>query len=362
MRALSCLFAIGFIAAAICSGTADEKVKKIAPKAGGKALNATAPASAEKGKSDKDKSAKDDEDQDQAVQTADSDETPDKYAAEEVAILKTGISFVKTYAEHDAKEVAAHFAPEAEFVDENGQLFRGRAEIEATLEKVFKEHPKARVAIEVEALRFLSPVLAIEDGTTTCLQDEGSAPDSTRYTAIHTKSDGQWLVASVREHGMHGKRLHGQHLRQIDWLVGNWVDEDEDSVVRFNCQMTEGGNYLVRDFDVSIAGHKVLGGSQRTGWDPISGKLRAWTFDSDGGYFDGTWHRDGEKWVLTSTGVTADGQSAAGTAVFTLVDDHTIMWQAVDREIDGVRIEDSDEFTLVRTGPLPEKLDETDAQ
>lgn len=362
MRAVSCLIAFGFVVAAIFSGAADEKVKKSSPKADAKALNANAPGPADKGKVDKSRSAKDDEPEGKSAQTVASDEAPDKNAAEEIAILKTGISFVSTYAEHDAKAVAAHFAPDAEYVDEDGQVFQGRAEIEATLDKVFKEHPKALVALDVEALRFLSPVLAIEDGMSISTLAEDQVPASTRYTAIHTKSDGQWLVASVREHGLQGKRLHAMHLRQLDWLVGNWVDEDEDSIVRFNCQMAGGGNYLVRDFDVCIVGQKVLSGSQRTGWDPNSGKLRAWTFDSDGGYFDGMWHLNGEKWVLTSTGVTADGESATGTTIFTPVDENTITWQAVDREIDGVPIEDSDEFTLVRTGPEPQKSEEPDSQ
>jgi len=377
MRALICLFMVGFVAAAICFGAADEKAKKDSSTGDAKAAAAKAPKPADAGKAAADKAAADKPTPgkstdnkaanqngdanvpDEATETA---EPTTKYPEDEEAILKAGVSFISAYAAHDARQVAAHFAPEAEFVDEDGQVFRGRDEIEASTAKVFKEHPKASVAIDVASLRFLSPVLAIESGITLCTLDENKAPHATRYTAIHTKTDGQWLVASVREHELHGQRLHGPRLHQLDWLVGNWVDEDEDSIVRFNCQMTESGNYLIRDFDVSVAGQKVLSGSQRTGWDPISDKLRAWTFDSDGGYFDGTWHRDGEKWVLTSVGVTADGQSAAGTAVFTLVDANTITWQAVDREIDGVRVEDSEEFTLVRTGPQPQQSGETAAK
>jgi hypothetical protein len=52
--------------------------------------------------------------------------------------------------------------------------------------------------------------------------------------------------------------------------------------------------------------------------------------------------------------MTADGQSASGKSVFTPVNSHTITWQAIDREIDGTPIEDSEEFTLVRRGPKPE--------
>ena len=57
------------------------------------------------------------------------------------------------------------------------------------------------------------------------------------------------------------------------------------------------------------------------GWDPVSGKLRAWIFDSEGGYGEGTWHRDGDSWVLKTTGVTADGQTASGTSIYTFVSD-----------------------------------------
>jgi len=363
MRALICLITVGFVAGAIAFGAADEKVKKdTSKKSVSKAGGANAPKSAEANKSARDDSNSDPAPAEKAAGEDSGDAAADsKYAEEEAAILKAGISYVTAFADHDPKRVAAHFAPEAEFVDDQGQVFRGRDEIEASLTKVFKEHPKTSIALEVDSLRVLSPMLAIEEGSSTCTTDGALAPHVTRYTAVHTKSGDQWLVASVREHGLHGmsgKRLHNIHLRQLDWLVGNWLDEHEASVVRFNCQMTESGNYLIRDFDVNVAGQKVLSGSQRTGWDPTSGRLRAWTFDSDGGYFEGVWHRDGEDWVLTSRGITSDGQSAAGTAVFTPVDGNTIKWQAVDRVIDGVRIEDSEVFTLVRSGPQPQTAEE----
>jgi uncharacterized protein (TIGR02246 family) len=363
MRALICLVTVGLVAAAIGFSAADEKVKDdSSKKSASKAGSTNAPKSAEGNKSARDGSNTNPAPAQNAAGKEDSgDQADGQYAEEEAAILKAGISYVTAFDDHDAKRVAAHFAPEAEFVDDEGQVFRGRNEIEDSLTKVFKERPKVSLALEVDSLRVLSPMLAIEEGTSTCTSEGALAPHVTRYTAVHTKTDGQWLVASVREHGLHGMsggRLHNLHLRQLDWLVGNWVDEHEDSVVRFNCQMTESGNYLIRDFDVTVAGQKVLSGSQRTGWDPLSGKLRAWTFDSDGGYFEGVWHRNGDDWVLTSRGITSDGQSAAGTAVFTPVDGSTIKWQAVDREIDGVRIDDSEVFTLARSGPQPQKSEE----
>jgi hypothetical protein len=89
---------------------------------------------------------------------------------------------------------------------------------------------------------------------------------------------------------------------------GIWVTLDnddntsnDDSVVHFDCRPSENGNFLLRDFDVAVAGDSVIKGTQRIGWDPVSGKFRTWTFDSEGGYFDGYLSRDGDPVVRAAT-------------------------------------------------------------
>jgi hypothetical protein len=109
----------------------------------------------------------------------------------------------------------------------------------------------------------------------------------------------------------------------------------------------------VRQFTVKIAGEEAMTGTQRIGWDPISGKLRAWIFDSLGGYAEGTWHRDDDRWVLKTTGVTSDGQTASGTSIYTFVSEHIMTWQAIDHEIAGVQLPDSEIVTIVRKPPPP---------
>ena len=68
---------------------------------------------------------------------------------------------------------------------------------------------------------------------------------------------------------------------------------------------------------------------------------------------EGTWHRDGDSWVLKTTGVTADGQTASGTSIYTLVSDDIMTWQAVDHEIAGEQLPDSEVVTIVRKPPPP---------
>ena len=90
-------------------------------------------------------------------------------------------------------------------------------------------------------------------------------------------------------------------------MIGDWVDEGPDSEVRVNCRWSEDGNFLVRSFTVKQQGKPVMTVSQRIGWDPLARQIRSWEFDSEGGFGEGTWSRDGERWVDQAHGRPARG-------------------------------------------------------
>jgi uncharacterized protein (TIGR02246 family) len=274
--------------------------------------------------------------------------------ADEAAIRKTSASFVKAFEAADAKAVAAHFTADAEYVDEDGTVFQGRPAIEESLTEFFAENPGCQLEMRIDALRFVSPGVAIEDGASTVMRADDSRPIETRYTTLHIRSEGQWLIASVRDQAPRNLRQHQAQLQQLDWLIGDWVDEGDDAVVGFSCEAVNGGNFLLRKFSVQIAGQEALTGEQRIGFDPLTGKLRTWVFDSEGGYGEGLWHRHGDNWVLKLTGVTADGEPASCTTIYTLINDHLMTWQSVDHEVAGAQLPDSDVITVVRKAPLPE--------
>jgi len=94
-------------------------------------------------------------------------------------------------------------------------------------------------------------------------------------------------------------------------------------------------------------------GTQRIGYDPLTGHLRAWIFDSAGGYADGYFHSEGENWILQTSGVTSDGRMASGTQILSRLDNHRLSWQAVDYVIGGERMADIPKVTIVRKPPGP---------
>jgi hypothetical protein len=212
--------------------------------------------------------------------------------------------------------------------------------------------------MNIDTIRFISPGVAVEDGTTTITHAKEANATSSRYTTVHVKTDGKWLAASVRDHAPKNRREHRAQLQELEWLAGDWVEEGNDSLVHFSCKSVDKGNFLLRTFTIQIAGQEAMSGTQRIGWDPLSGKLRAWIFDSEGGFSDGCWHRDGDKWVLKTNGVTADGQTASSTSIYTFVNAHTMTWQSVDHEIAGTQLPDSEVVTIVRQAPVPLIADE----
>lgn len=273
--------------------------------------------------------------------------------AETDAIRQTGETFARAYDKGDASAVAAHFTTDAEYIDEQGNVFLGRQAIEKSLTVFFAENPGTRLEVTIDTIRLISSGVAIEDGTTTVMRPAGNSSNDSRYTAVHVKENGKWLTASCREHAPKSRRMHAAQLQQLEWLLGDWVDEHDDAVVTFSCRSVDNGNFLLRQFTVKIAGQEAMSGTQRIGWDPVSGKLRAWIFDSLGGYGEGVWHRDGDSWILRMTGVTADGQTSSGTSIYNFVNDHTMNWQSVDHEVGGVQLPDSELVTIVRTPPAP---------
>ncbi len=277
---------------------------------------------------------------------------PSKHAADEAAIRKSGDSYTQAYAKGDAKSVAAHFTEEAEYVDESGEVTHGRAKILEELVEHFKQTPGAKLAIEIESIRFVAPGVAIEDGISRHTHEGEPEPLVNLYTAVHVKVDGKWLVASVRDMAPVVEPSAGDRLKDLKWLVGDWIDEDEESVTKFSCQPSADGNFLLREFTILMEGQKVLTGTQRITWDPKLGQFRSWSFDSDGGFAEGVWHVDGERWVVKSTGQTAAGESATMTNTYLVENDHTLEFETAEFVINGEPQEVTNAVTLVRA-PLP---------
>jgi uncharacterized protein (TIGR02246 family) len=275
-------------------------------------------------------------------------------AADEKALRKSAEDFARAFNARDAKAIATQFAPQAEMVDLDGNVRQGRAAIEASFAQQFAD-PQFKIAVEIESLRFVGDNLAVEDGHLV-LTSEDQASVRSRYTAVHVREGGTWLVASSRDVVNPNDRIAPHaHLQQLAWLVGDWIEENGNSIVVTSYRWDEGQNFLLSDYTVKVAGQVTMKGTQRIGWDPLTRQIKTWTFDSDGGYGEGYWHRDGDRWLVKLEGVSADGRNGSMTQIHTRLNDHRRTWRAVDRVLGGEPLDDIDEISIVRAAPKPKQ-------
>ena len=271
-------------------------------------------------------------------------------ADDEKAIAALVAAYTKAFNAGDAAAAAATFTDDALIVDEMGERTEGRAASKTSLAAAFADRPGSKMAIEIKALRFLGPDTALEEGRATITPAGGGTPEVTRYTAIHVRSDGRWLQSAVHDELVRDLSPH-ERLKDLEWMIGEWINESEDAVVLTTCKWADGGNFLVREFTMKSQGQPVLSGTQRIGWDPTRHQFKTWIFDTEGGFGEGYWTRNGDRWVIKAEGVRQDGQHASVTNIITRLGKDRAHWKSVDRTIGGAAVPGFDEFTIVRKPP-----------
>ena len=261
-------------------------------------------------------------------------------------------AFAKAYNTGDAKAIASLFAADGEIVNEEGQSTQGREGIRQVFAGIFKEHPKTHMDLAVTSIRFIGPNLAVEDGTATVTHAPDEPAQRGPYTVIHAARDGNWLMASARDLPDEASSPDEQ-LKQLQWLIGDWVDESPEALVVTSYRWTDNQCYILSEFKVQIAGRPVMTGSQRIGWDPLAKQVRSWVFDSEGGFGEGIWTRDGNRWIVKRSGVTRDGKIASGTFIITHVSRDRMIWQSRDRIVGGEKTPDVEAIPITRKAPSP---------
>jgi uncharacterized protein (TIGR02246 family) len=273
-------------------------------------------------------------------------------ADDEAAIRKTDEAYVEAYNKHDAKAVAALWSPEAVYVDpDTGDEAVGRDEIEKEFSDTFADLKDAKLEMNVDSIKFFSPNVAIETGTARIIRPTAE-PDESTYSALFVKRDGMWMLDRVSEEDSptppSPPPSSYEHLKDLEWMIGSWVDQDEDVTIQTDCEWTKNQNFMNRSFAVVVGDQVDMAGMQLIGWDPIAKQIRSWVFDSDGGFSEGKWTRRGDRWLIQQNGTLPDGRRSSAVNIITRVDDDSFTWQSIQRELDGDVLPNVDEAMVVR--------------
>jgi uncharacterized protein (TIGR02246 family) len=268
-------------------------------------------------------------------------------ADDEAAIRQAVASYCAAVNCGDAKAVADHWAEDGEYLTPDGHRIVGRERLEETFAKMFASGEAPQVAVADVRISMLTPEVAVEEGTATLVY-AGGPPEQTTYVAIHVKKDDHWRLSRIRETALPSPPSHYEQLKDLAWIIGEWVDEDENSAVEFNCKWTKNNNFITRSFRASVDGQIEMEGTQVIGYDAAQGVIRSWLFDSDGGFAEGTWTRVGEAWSIRSTHTLPDGRKASSVNLLTPIDADTAAWESSGREVDGEMLPNIPAVKLVR--------------
>jgi uncharacterized protein (TIGR02246 family) len=250
----------------------------------------------------------------------------------------------------DVKSLAACWTPEGDFLGPSGERIVGREKIGAAFRDFFAAHPTTKLRLNVASWRLLTDNVAMVELVPQMTPIPDSLEAEPASSVVLVKRDGKWLIENMHE-AVGGEPSHRVHLMGLAWLVGDWAAESAGEAgvaVRSTCDWTNSGNFLIRKFTVEAKKKIVRGGTEVIGWDARNRRIRSWTFDSDGGFGESVWTRDGGHWIVAYTGTRADGGDVTATHVVTLADANTLTIRSKDHVVDGQKQPDMPEVTLKR--------------
>jgi uncharacterized protein (TIGR02246 family) len=261
--------------------------------------------------------------------------TPQAVPPQQKEIEQMNDAYSAAFHRGDQKAVAAFYTEDAEQTDGEGNVtVSGRAAIERQLKDYFADNKGADVRLTTESVRAITPEVVLEKGEAIVTHADGNTAKS-NYLAIHVKRDGKWLISHLTESATQPAASSYSHLQELEWMVGTWKDNTSDAEVFTTCQWATNRTFLTRSFSAKSKERGPLEGTEVVGWDPIKGHIRAWIFDSEGGFSEAIWTRDGNRWLIQSVTTLPDGRKASAHHTLTHVSDDQYTWESANRVLDG---------------------------
>jgi uncharacterized protein (TIGR02246 family) len=267
---------------------------------------------------------------------------------EEQAIRNQSKAYEQAFNQENAETIASLWAENAIYTDpQTGTRLEGREAIQKDFQETFQENTGDRIEIKISTIDILSDSKAVESGLAT-ITNQGEEPLRSAYKAFYGKEKGEWLLTEVREIDYELPPSQYEHLKDLNWLVGEWVDEDEDAKIVKKIGWDDNQNFLTQHFTVSAEGQKIQEGRQIIAWDPVKERIRSWVFDSDGGFGEGTWSNEEKQWKVEMSYSLPDGRIASAINIYTPINENSYKWESTGREVAGEQLPSIEPVTVER--------------
>jgi len=270
----------------------------------------------------------------------------EKMSADETAIRANIQAYLKAFAEGDTAAAVELWTEAGEYLAANGELIKGREQLQRAFQQFFEDNSGVKIEIDDPTIQIPSPSVAVESGVARILRPDAE-PETVHYTAVHVKTGNGWKLDNLRESDP-PPPTPNDRLQELSWLLGDWIDAEEGSSVETSCEFTKNGNFIRRSFRVRIGDDVTLEGTQVIGWDGAQQTFRSWVFDTNGGFGEGVWEQDGDRWIVRSSQTLSDGTKASSINIMEPQEDGSMTWQSTGRDVGGHPQPNLGPVTIVR--------------
>jgi uncharacterized protein (TIGR02246 family) len=269
-------------------------------------------------------------------------------ADETEAVASRVQAYVTSFNQRDVKACAKHWSEDAEYVlADSGSRVRGRNAIRAALQQLLDTDEKFELSVAGQRFRQVGKGVVLEEGTSSLISARHGV-ERADYVVVHVKQDGKWYRDSVRETRSAGPQASKSQLSELAWLLGVWRAENDQCSVEIESKWMNDERFISRSFKVLGKDGYKLHGTQTVGWDPAAEVIRSWSFDSEGGFEQAVWTRDGRRWLVKVTAVLPDGSVGSEQRVVTHDGDRRMSTEVIEQQVNGQLLPGSEKVTLVR--------------
>ena len=220
----------------------------------------------------------------------------------------------------DFKTAATFWTADGEFVDKAGKSVPARKMVTEDLPKKYPDGKRPQLVVDVKSIQVLSDDIAQEVGSIDVKGKEGKPAPRSGFNALWVKQQNKWLIKNLRE-TTPAALVHNNSLSELSWLIGSWAAESDGNDIYIDCTWSPNKVYLMREITVMRDGKVIHSGTQRIGLDPMSPKIKSWSFDNDGGLAESFWEKIDGTWHIASRGASAHGHITSARNVYDEISD-----------------------------------------
>jgi uncharacterized protein (TIGR02246 family) len=277
---------------------------------------------------------------------------PELSPLEEEMLAETD-KLVTAFNKADTKAILNSFLADGELIDEQGVVHAGHEQISNLMESFFKAYPNASTEAELESVRSVAGIV-FADGRRSITTADGKSVSVLRFASVWKKIDSGYKLVSFRDYAESSSMTPNAALQELQWLIGDWVNEGADARVELTFQWSTDTNFILGSYSIKTDAGELLTSTQRIGWDASQDTFRTWTFDVDGGFGEGLWSKSEKGWQIRSTATTPEGTAAAATLLFTPISENRFSISGRQRTLNGEELPDYD-IIVVKEPPAASK-------